>query len=89
MSAIFRVIEVFRLAQRRGPILVGESPPVTMSVGTRLVSRDDPTQRVEVIAVDLPTPSSLAEGRLAVVVSRDLGDLMVAGAEFEIITPEA
>jgi hypothetical protein len=89
MNSIFRVLEVFRPAQRTGPILVGETPSVRITVGTRLVSSDDPTQLLEVLAVDLPTAESMAEGRLAVVVSPDLGDRLRPGAEFDILSPDA
>jgi hypothetical protein len=88
MSPVFRVLEVFRPVQRRGPVLVGETPSVSIAVGTWLVSSVDSTQRLEVIAVDLPTSKSLAEGRLAIVVQPDLGDQLRSGAVFDIVHPE-
>lgn len=85
MTSVFRVLDVFRPTQRRGPILVGEAPSASISVGTRLVSADDPAHQMEVLAVDLPTATSLAKRRLAVVVSPDLGDVLAPGAAFEIV----
>lgn len=87
MSSVFRVLEVFRPQQRKGPILVGQVPSVNITIGTRLVLADDTSQVVEVVGVDLPTPKSLREGRLAVVVQPDLGDQLRSGAIFHVIDP--
>jgi hypothetical protein len=85
MTPVFRVLEVYRTQHRRGPILVGEEPTVPVTVGTRLVLSEDPSQAVEVIAVDLPTDTSAAAGRLAIVVTPDLGDRLEPGATFEVV----
>lgn len=89
MKPIFRVIEVFRVQHRRGPILVGQFPPVDITVGTRLVAVHDADQVAEVIAIDFPPQKVLAENRLAVVVQPDLGEAFRPGAGFFIINPDA
>jgi hypothetical protein len=88
MSPVFQVAEIYRPAERRGPILVGAVSSGTISVGSRLVSSVNSEQVLEVIAVDLPTAKSQAEGRLAVVVLPDLGDQLCPGAEYNIVPPE-
>ena len=88
MTSIFRVLEVYRPAERRGPVLVGEMPDTRVTVGTRLVLSSDRSVGVEVLAVDLPTERSLAERRLAVVVTPDVGELLRPGATFEIFTSD-
>jgi hypothetical protein len=85
MKSVFRVLEVFRPAQRSGPILVGKTPSVRITVGTRLIASDDPTQVLEVLAVDLPTTGSVANGQLAIVVKPDLGKALRPGALFQIV----
>ena len=89
MSETFRILEVYRTPQRGGPILVGKTGCMEMRVGSHLVAVADPDDVVEVLAVDLPTAQSLAEGRLAVVVRPDLRDKLCAGAEFTIISPDS
>jgi hypothetical protein len=89
MSPVFQVLEVYRLRQRRGPLLVGIVPSGTVKVGNRLVSADNPDQVLEVIAVDMPTSRSQTEGRVAVVVLPDLGDYLRSGATFKIVTRDS
>jgi len=79
------VLEVYRPLQRSGPILVTNKSSERVSVGTFLVSLDDPERRVRVIAIDPPTRKSLANGRLAIVVTPDLGDALKAGARFKVV----
>jgi len=69
--------------------LVGIVPSGAVKVGSRLVSSDNPDRVLEVIAVDMPTPKSLAEGRIAVVVLPDFGEYLRSGATFEIVTEES
>lgn len=85
MSSVFRVLEVFRPAQRKGPILVGKVASGTIAVGKCLVSADNPALILKVIAVDFSTLKSKAEGRLAVVVQPDPGDLLKPGSVFNIV----
>lgn len=85
MSSVFRILEVFRPTQRRGPILVGTTTSADITVGSRLISSDDPAGVLEVIAVDMPTSESLAEGRLAIVVQPDLGDQLRPGAVLTLV----
>jgi hypothetical protein len=85
VSSLFRIVEVYRPSQRRGPVLVGETPTGNITIGTRLVSCVDPARQTEVLAIDMPTRKTEAEGRLAMVVSPDLGDDFRPGATFEII----
>jgi hypothetical protein len=89
MNPVFQVLEVYRPRQRRGPVLVGTVSSGTVEVGSRLISSDDPDRVLEVIAVDMPTPRSQAEGRIAVVVLPDLGDYLRSGAAFKIVTQES
>jgi hypothetical protein len=89
MIPVFQVLEVYRLQQRKGPVLVGIALSGTVEVGSRLVSPDNPNSVLEVIAVDMPTPSSQAAGRIAVVVLPDLGEYLRPGATFEIVAQES
>lgn len=86
MNPVFQVLEVYRPRQRRGPVLVGTVSSGTVEVGNRLSSSDNPDQVLEVIAVEMPTPRSQAEGRIAVVVLPDLGEYLRSGATFKIVT---
>jgi hypothetical protein len=88
MNPVFQVLEVYRPRQRRGPVLVGTVSSGTIAVGSRLISADNPDRVLEVIAVDMPTPRSQAEGRIAVVVLPDLGEYLRSGAIFKIVTQE-
>jgi hypothetical protein len=54
-----------------------------------LVSVDDPALILEVIAVDLPTPKSQAEGRIAIAVQPDPGDELRPGLTFNISNPDS
>ena len=85
MTTVFRVLEIFRTPQRTGPILIGAVPVVSVRPGSKLALRSDPSQVVDVVAVDMPTPKALAEGRVAIVVAPDLGDHLRAGVEFDIL----
>lgn len=89
MSSVFRVLEVFRPAQRKGPVLVGDVASGTITVGTRLVSAGDPALVLKVLAIDFPTLKSQAEGRLAVVVQPDPGDQLQPGLIFSIIDQDS
>jgi hypothetical protein len=88
MNSVFRVLEVYRPAQRKGPILLGAVTAGTITVGSSLVSVEDATRVLRVIAVDMPTAKSQAEGRLALVVLPDLGDSLRPGALFDIVPPD-
>lgn len=85
MTSVFRVLDIFRTPHRTGPILIGTAPVVSVRPGSRLALHSDPSQVVDVVAVDIPTPKALAEGRLAIVVVPDLGDHLRAGVEFDIL----
>lgn len=87
MSPVFQVLEVFRPAQRNGPVVVGKAPPVGITVGTTLTSVAHPAIVLEVIAVDFPTPKFQAEGKLAIVVRPDPGDQLQPGLTFRISSP--
>lgn len=84
MSSVFRVREVFRPAYRKGPVIVGKAPSADVSVGTRLVSAENPEVILEVIAIDFPSPKSQAEGTLAIVVQPDPGDRLHPGMALNI-----
>lgn len=88
MSALFRVLEVFRPQSRKGPILVGRYPSGDITIGTRLVSVDNAEHLAEVIAIDLTTDNFPAENRIAIIVKPDLGTAFRAGAEFRIVTSD-
>lgn len=87
MTHEFRVIEVFRPKQRRGPILVGRFASAMIELGTELVSVTDPTKRFRIIAIDFHTPKAMGEEQLAVVVDRDSPGVLVGGARFRIEAP--
>jgi len=81
----FVVLEVFRPIERKGPILVGTAGSARIRLGTRLYLIGDPAHRwVEVLAVDMPTPTSIAKEQIAIVVHPDLGEALAAGARFDI-----
>lgn len=82
MKTTFRVIEVFRLAQRKGPILVGKLLSGNITVGDRLAIQNELTT---VIAIDMPTESTMASQTLSVVVSPDLGSSLRPGAELDVL----
>jgi NADPH-dependent curcumin reductase CurA len=79
VTPAFRVLEVFRPAYRKGPVLVGNVLSTEIKVGTRLTSATDPALVLEVIAIDLPTAKSQAERKLAIVVRPDPGDALQPG----------
>jgi hypothetical protein len=87
VSTVFQVLEIFRPAQRKGPVVVGTAPSVGITVGTTLTSIADPAITLEVIAVDFPTPKFQAEGKLAVVVRPDPGDQLQPGLTFRVSSP--
>lgn len=86
MQCFFRIFEVFRPPQRKGPILVGNAPPGGVPIGSRLVSVHDAQLVVKVISIDFPTQRSLVENRVALVVEPDLGDEFRPGAAFYIVS---
>lgn len=88
MSSIFRVLEVFRLQQRKGPILVGRYPSVEITIGTRLVSVDNGELFADVVAIDIPNEKAIAENQVALIVQPDLGTAFRAGADFCIVNPD-
>jgi hypothetical protein len=67
----FQVLDVFRIAQRSGPILLGRLEGETISVGSRLVLSAGSAWEGRVVALEMPTPKSIAEGTEAVVVTPD------------------
>jgi hypothetical protein len=84
VSSVFRVLEVFRPAHRKGPLLVGNALSAKITVGTLLASAENPALVLEVIAIDFPTSKSQAEGKLAIVVRPDPGDELRPGLIFDI-----
>jgi hypothetical protein len=89
VSSVFRVLEVFRPAHRKGPLLVGNAPSAKVTVGTLLALADNPALVLEVIAIDFPTLKSQAEGKLAIVVRPDPGDELRPGLMFNILNTDS
>ena len=89
MTSVFRVLEIFRPALRKGPLLVGNTPTVNITVGTLLSSAENPALVLEVIAIDFPTAKSQAEGTIAIAVRPDPGDELRPGLTLNISNPDS
>ncbi len=76
------VVHVFRVAQRAGPVVVGESTS-SVTVGDWLVAVGTATWRTRVLAVDFPGPGTPV-GRVTVVVGPDPGSELRAGVSLQV-----
>jgi hypothetical protein len=67
----FQILEVFRPTERSGPILMGRAHGAPIVVGSLLGDRAKPGWTTRVVAVEMPTGKSAAEGTVALVTPDD------------------
>jgi hypothetical protein len=85
MKPSAKILRIFRIPERGGPVLVVRIISGDMRIGSKLILAGSPGPVVEVIGIDPPSSRLQAGGRIGLVITPDPGESMQVGSILDII----